>query len=302
MPRSQRTLNADTAQPDGMINVSALDLTLLAGGGTGTLTRIASGEWSLRISTNTASVIAAAISGLVSRFGAGDDLQERFGSGIPNGANSVAIGYPSTLSTGSAVIGSSINIAVLSSVNFSVGSSVVIDTVASAVQEKTVITAIPDATHITVQTLASNHTTPFPLFSHVFTTPAGVSGSPPYTGVTQFTPVTAPRPKGIMIKQITPRYIINTASLTANTIGLTLLQYVNNVAPAAATNLLANAANGMGTTFRATPYVTPIPIPVASQNFLIGRDSEVVLEWDVTNNGGTIDLLGIMLDVNFNFN
>lgn len=164
------------------------------------------------------------------------------------------------------------------------------------------ITAIPDATHITVQALASAHTTPFPLASHAFVTPAGVSGSPPFTGVTQLTPVTAPRPKGVMIKQITPRYIINTASLTANTIGITKLVYTNNVVAPAATTILANAANGLGTVFGANPFVTPIPVPVANQAFVIERNSDVIIEWDVQNNGGTIDLLGLMLDVNFNYN
>lgn len=285
-----------------MINISALDLFLLSGGGTGAVTRIASGEWSLRISTNTASVIATSLSGLIARFGMSDDLQSRFGSALPIGASGLAVGYPATLSTGSAVAGQNINIAVLSSVNFQAGTSVVVDTVASGVQEKTMITAIPDATHITVQALASAHTTPFPLASHAFVTPAGVSGSPPFTGVTQLTPVTAPRPKGVMIKQITPRYIINTASLTANTIGITKLVYTNNVVAPAATTILANAANGLGTVFGANPFVTPIPVPVANQAFVIERNSDVIIEWDVQNNGGTIDLLGLMLDVNFNYN
>jgi hypothetical protein len=301
MPRSQRILQSDLPQPDGMVSISAFQLSLLAGGGTGVLTRIASGEWSLRISTNTASVIATAITNVL-RFGMADDFQERFGTGLPNGADGQAVGFPSTLSTGSALAGVNINIAVLSSVNFKAGSSIVIDTVASGVQEKTFISAIPDATHITVNSLASAHTTPFPLFSHVFATPAGISGSPPYTGVSQFAPVTVPRPKGIMLKQITPRYIINTANLAANTIGITQILYNNNVVAPAATTILANAANGLGTAFGANPYVTPIPIPVANQNFLINRNADIVIEWDVQNNGGTVDLLGIMLDVSFNYN
>jgi hypothetical protein len=301
MPRFQRVLNSDTAQPDGMINISPLDMSVIAGGGTATLTRIAAGEISLRITTTTATVVLAALSGIVERFGMQDDLQERFGSGIPNGAGGSPIGFPRTLSTATVTAGSSVNIAVLSSVNFSVGQPVVIDTVASTVQEKQVITAIPDATHITVGTLASGHTTPFPLSAHVFTTPAGVSGSPPYTGVSSLTPVTAARPKGIMIKQITPRYIINTTAATGNTIGVSLIQYTNNVVAPAATALLTNAANGLATAASANPYVTPIPIPVANQNFLINQDSDVTIEWDVTA-GTSIDLLGITVICSVNYN
>src|ERR1700733_9526974 len=253
MPRSQRILQADLPVPDGMINIAALDLSVLAGGGTATLTKIATGEISLRISTTTATVVLASLSGVPWRFGMMDDLQERFGSGVLNGSGGAAVGYPSTLSTASVTAGNSVNIPVLNSANFSVGASVVVDTVASGVQEKSSIIAIPDATHITVMALANNHTTPFPVYSHVFTTPAGVSGSPPYSGITELTPVTAPRPKGVRVKQITPRYIINGTNATVNTIGMTLIKYTNNVVAPAATVLIANAANGLGTTASANP-------------------------------------------------
>jgi hypothetical protein len=299
MSRSQRMYQQDIPVPDGMINLSALDFQILSGGGTGTLTKIATGEVSLRLSTTTASTFLASLSKVPWRFGMQDDLQERFGSGIPSGSGGVAIGFPTTLSTSSATAGSSVNIPVLSSVNFSVDMSLVIDTAASGVQETTRVTAIPDATHITVNALANNHTTPFPISAHVFTTPAGVSGPPPFTGVTQFTPVTAPRPKGIRIKQINPRYIINTTNATVNTIGMSLIKYTNNVVAPAATALLTNAANGMSLVASANPYVTPIPIPVANQNYIIGQNSDVIIEWDITA-GTTVDLLGVTLLCDFN--
>ena len=301
MPRGQRILQQDLPVPDGMINLSAMDFQIVPGGGTSTLTKIATGEVSLRLSTTTASSFLASLSKVPWRFGMGDDLQERFGSGVPNGAAGQPIGYPNTLSTSSATAGASVNIAVLSSVNFASGSSIVIDTVVSGVQETTFITAIPDATHITVNALANNHTTPFPLFSHLFTTPAGVTGPPPFTGVTQFTPVTAPRPKGVRLKQITPRYIINSTNATTNTIGVSLIQYMNNVTAPTATALLTNAANGMSLTASTKPYVTPIPIPVANQNFIIGQNSDVIIEWDITA-GTTVDLLGVTLICDLNFN
>lgn len=297
MPRNQRILQADTPVPDGMISISALDFDTTTG--TGTYTRIAAGEISLRISTTTPSVSLASLSGFPMRFGMQDDLQERFGSGIPNGSSGSPIGFPTTLSTANAAAGNGVNIAVISSVNFSVGMSVVIDTVASTVQEKTSVTAIPDSTHITVQTLANAHTSPFPISAHVFTTPAGVSGSPPYAGITQLTPVTAPRPKGLRIKQINAIYIINTTNATANTIGLSLIQYTNNVVAPTATALLTNAQNGMSLTASANPYVTPIPIPVANQTFITGQNSQLILEWDITA-GTTVDILGVTIIADFN--
>ncbi len=301
MPRHQRIPQYDLPIPDGIINICSTDLFPASGGGTLALTRIASGVWSQRLSTTTATVFQAAISTLETRFGMQDDLQEFYGSARAGGSNALPVGWPNTLSTSTVTAGAAVSIPVLSSVNFAVGQAILVDTVASGVQEYTYITAIADGTHITA-TLANGHTTPFPIAANVFTTPAGVSGSPPYTGVTQLTPVTAPRVKGILIKQITPRYIINTTNITVNTIGLTVVQYTNAVAIPAATVLLANAQNGMSLTAAATPYVTPIPIPVANQVYLNGRNSDPIIEWDITAAAsGSVDVLGIEVVCSFNY-
>jgi hypothetical protein len=301
MSRTQGLQHQDTPFPDGIITFSPTDMIIATGTGTGAYTRIASGEWSLRVSTNTASQVMVPVSGVLRRYGMQDFLQEAFGNALPRGSHGLPVGWPNTLSTGSSVAGSAINVAVLSSVNFVVGEACIVDTVASGVQETAIISAIPDATHITFFSLANAHTTPFPIASNVFTTPASVTGLPPFTGITQLTPVTAVRPKGILIKQVTPRYVVNTANPTTLTIGITETVYVHGTAPATTVNtILTNAANGMPVAFSANVNVVPIPIPVANQKWFMNRNSDITIEIDITNNGGTVDLLGIDLDVSFN--
>ena len=303
MSRTQGNSQYDTPTPDGIITIGALgDMQAATGGGTAAFTKVATGEWSLRISTTTATSVGAAFSGIVRRYGMQDFMQEQFGTSNPFGAQGLPVGWPTTLSTANATAGSNVNVAVLSSVNFAVGQFCLIDTVASGVQETALITAIPDGTHITFGVLANSHISPFPIAQNKFTTPAGVTGIPPFTGVTQLTPVTSFRPRGILIKQITPRYVINTANLATNTIGITETQYANGTSPTATVNtILTNAANGLATAFSTNVYVTPIPIPVANQKFFTFRNSDIIIEWDVTNTGvGTVDLLGIDVDISFN--
>ena len=299
MSRTQRGWDTDLPNLDGIIEFSPTDMMVASGSGTTALTRIASGEWSLRLSTTTATQLGIPFSGIIKRFGVQDDLQEQFGSSRAGGAQGLAVGWPTTLSTSSASAGSSVSVVVLSSVNFFAGQYVLVDTVASGVQEYTQVISIPDGTHL-VMNLANAHTTPFPIAANVFTTPAGVSGSPPYTGVTELTSVTSFRPKGIFIKQVTARYIINTTNITVNTIGITAVPYTNNVAVPAATTILTNAANGLATTASANPYVTPIPIPVANQLWLTGRNTSYVIEWDITAAAsGSVDVIALDVDVNF---
>jgi hypothetical protein len=301
MSRTQSVQHYDTPFPDGILTFGPTDMVIATGTGTGAYTRLASGEWSLNVSTNTASQVAIPISGVLRKYGMQDFLQEAFGNAIPKGSHGQPVGWPNTLSTGSSLAGSAINVAVLSSVNFSVGQACIIDTVASGVQETAVISAIPNATHITFFSLANAHTTPFPIAANVFTTPAGVTGIPPFTGITELTPVTAVRPKGILIKQITPRYVVNTANPTTLTIGITETVYAHATAPTTTVNtILTNAANGMPVAFSANVNVVPIPIPVANQKWFMNRNSDITIEWDITNNGGTVDLLGVDVDISYN--
>lgn len=301
MSRTQGVQHYDTPFPDGIITLGPTDMVIASGTGTGAYTRVASGEWSLRVSTNTVSQVLVSLAGILRKYGMQDFLQEVFGNAIPRGSHGLPVGWPNTLSTGSSLAGTAINVVVLSSVNFAVGQACIVDTVASGVQETAVISAIPDATHLTFFSLASAHTTPFPIAANVFTTPASVSGIPPFTGITQMTPVTAVRNKGILIKQITPRYVVNTADPTTLTIGLTETVYLHNTAPATTVNtILANAANGLVKTFGANVYAIPVPIPVANQKWFMARNSDIAIEIDVTNNGGTVDLLGVDVDVSYN--
>lgn len=301
MSRTQRNWLGDLPKLDGMIWFGPDEMSLAAGGATGAITRVASGIWSLRISTTSAGQISIPIDGSVIRRGMQDDLQEQFGSLRAGGAQGLPIGWPNTLSSSSATAGSAVSVSVLSTVNFTAGQYVLVDTVASGVQEYTQIISITNSTTM-VMNLVNSHTTPFPIAANVFTTPAGVSGPPPFAGVTEFTPVTAPRPKGLLVKQITPAYIINTTNITTNTIGVTSIQYNNNVVNPAATTILTNAANGLATTASANPYVTPIAIPVANQSFLTTPNTAVVIEWDVTAaSTGSVDLLGVFVDFSFNY-
>jgi hypothetical protein len=302
MSRTQSASSSDTPFQDGLFPL-APGGDIFATTGATTLTRISSGEISLRATAAaTAYVVIGTASSVLFRTGVQDDLQQFFGSSRAGGAQNLGVGNIFTLSTGSTVAGTAVNIAVLSSVNFTVGAFVTVDTVASGVQEFAIVTAIPDATHITVNKLVNPHTTPFPITLNLFTTPAGASGRPPFTGLSQLTPVTAPRPKGIAIKQLNVVYIVNTAAATAMSVGITAIQYGNAVAPVV-TTLIANAANGLATASAATPYVIPVPVPVANQGFLVTSNTSVVVEFDFTTGAAaTLDVLGFYLVCAFNYN
>lgn len=92
--------------------------------------------------------------------------------GIPpaNPAGASALDSVATRShekvSGSTKGGDPVTILVESSDGFSIGHKVVIDTFQSKVQESQIVTDVPDATHITVETITNQHdgrTTPFPL-------------------------------------------------------------------------------------------------------------------------------------------
>lgn len=297
MSRTQGRLDSDTGYADGQFFISALDMT--ATSGTVTATRNAAGDFSLNIGNSQTCVLAACLSTLIFRYGVQDWLQEQFGSGIAGGAQGLVVGGYSTLTTSSASAGSSVNVAVLNSANFTVGRMVVAGT------QNTKIVAIPDSTHITLQTLTATLASGSYIKENLFTTPAGITGAPPYTAGSSappgnLTPVTSPRPKGLQIRQITPVYLVAGAALTTNTIGLTKTAFVNNTANAV-TNILSNAANGLQTATQANPYATPIQIPTPAYQTTKGASYNI--EWDVTTaGGGTARIYGVSVDVVFNYN
>lgn len=291
MSRTQGRYDADTPYGDGHIFVSALDGTLTSG--TGTATRAGAGLFSLNLGATDTAILSIPLTSLIFRYGVQDYLQEQFGSTNAGGAQGKPVGGFTAVVTTQATAGSAVNVAVNTSVGFTKGDNV------NAGGQFTFITAIPDTTHITLNTLTANLTVNSTIAQNVFTTPAGVSGPPPFTGVTQLTPPTAPRPKGIGIRAIYPIYSIAGAGLSTNTIGLTKTVFSPNAAPVV-TSLLANAANGLATATNAQPYLTPInfasPIPMQ-----VTKYASYSIEWDVTTAAGTAVLYGVFIDVNYNF-
>jgi hypothetical protein len=298
MSRTQGRNDADTAYGDGhvFIPIGAGNLT----SGTGTYTRNASGSYSVNLGNSQTAVLGIPLRDLILRYGVQDWLQEQFGSAVSGGAQGLTVGGYTALVSTTAAAGTNVNVAVNTSVGFTVGRKVLAGT------QNTFITAIPDATHITLASLTASLTAGLTITQDLFTTPAGLTGAPPYTAGTNappnnLLPVTAPRPKGIALKAIYPVYAAAGAALSLNTIGITKTVFANNTAPAV-TTILANAANGLATATQAQPYVTPINLATPI-TFLTSKYSEYIIEWDVTTaGGGTAQLFGIFVDIGFNYN
>jgi hypothetical protein len=313
-PRFQRRLDADLGYADGHIFVPAPAATVTNGATGATNVATYNGITSAGVTSlgtaATAYILTIPLAELVFRYGVRDDLQERFGAGglggSPFGAGGTNVNQASTLVTANAGPSTAaVNLTVVSSVNFTVGFVVQVDTGASA--EFQTVTAVPDATHVTVGALTQAHTANFPLLQEPFTTPAGVSGSPPFTGFSQLTPVTAPRPKGILLKTLYPVYSVanGVAAPTVNTIGIVGTKFANAVALTTDT-ILAAAANGLQTAANAANqlYVTPIAIPSAKQVYQTTKFEEFAITWAVTTGAatGTFGIWGIFFDVTYNFN
>ncbi len=296
MSRTQGRYDNDTARGDGQAFFSALNGTLTSG--TATATRNASGSFSLNLGNSATCILAIPLTALLFRYGVQDWLQEQFGAGpggLVYGAQGRAVGGYQTLTTASAAVGSNVNIAVGTSTGFTVGQPVMAGT------QQTFITAIPDATHITVSAITATLASGSVISQGIFTTPAGVTGAPPYTGVNSLVPVTAPRPKGLAVRAIYPVYSVAGAALTTNTIGLTKTVFANITAPTV-TSLITNGANGLATATNAQPYITPINLAVPAV-MQVTKFAEFVIEWDVTTaSGGTAELFGVFIDFDFNYN
>jgi hypothetical protein len=303
MSRTQARLDSDLPYQDGHIFVPVIPSNITTGAGA-VANSPGTGLYATSLPTAaTAYVATIPLGAFLFRTGVEDDLQEQFGSLISGGAQGAPVPGQVTYQIGSVVAGSNVNVNVISSGNYSVGQTVIYDTVASGVQEFPVISAIPDGTHITFATVKNSHSANAPISGNQFTTPAGITGRPPFTGTSQLTPVTSPRPKGILFKSIYPVYTIGSVNATLNTIGLTQATFANGAAVPTATNIIASAANGLGTTFGATMNVTPIPVPSAGQIFRTSKFTEYVLQWALTTGAasGTALLYGVFLDVTYNF-
>lgn len=309
MPRFQSRLDCDRGYNDGHLFISAFDSITLSG--TTGVARTGAGNFNLTIGNTQTVVLAFPLTNILFRTGVQDDLQEQFGSLRAGGAQGRHVPGFSSYTTGSLTAGSSVSIPVLNSglvssatAGFQVGDMLTLDTVASGVQEFPFITSIPDATHVVVNKIVNAHSTNAPITQNVFTTPAGVSGRPPYSGISQLTPVTSPRPKGIQFRAIYPWFSVAGAALTLNTIGLTRTIAANNATVASGeSDIIANAANGLPTATQANPYLSAIAVPNASQIYQTSKFASYNLEWDLTTaGGGTAALWGIFIDVTYNYN
>lgn len=135
-----------------------------------------------------------------------------------------------------------------------------------------------------------------------FTTPAGVSGPPPFSGVTQFTPVTSARPKGIQIVSLSFVYFVTTTTASANQVGLFEFSYANAAAPTV-TTLLATATNGMQTAANTSGQTYVTTVTPTTSAFITPTSPNVVALWNVTTTtSGSVDLIEVVANVNYNFN
>jgi hypothetical protein len=299
MSRTQARLDGDLEYKDGLLWIPILTSYFTTSAGTLTESRPGAGRVAASLGAAGAYVAMIPLGNLLFRAGVQDDLQEQFGSANAGGAQGLPVPGFTTYTTASLAKGNNVSIPVITSGSFAVGHYVTLDTVASGVQEFPLIVSIPDATHIVVNQILNTHATNAPLSDNVFTTPAGVTGRPPFTGITELTPVTSPRPKGIKFKAMYPVYTITGAVLTTNTIGLTQTVFGNNLAPVTS-NIIAVAANGLATAVQANPYLTPIAVPSAAAIFRTTKFAEYVIEWDVITTGTAL-LEGIFLDISFNY-
>jgi hypothetical protein len=316
MARTQRRLDADQGYQDGHIFVPATSINVTTGASGVVNATSYNGITTAAVLTlstaATAYVLSVPLSELIFRYGLQDDTQEAFGAGglggVPYGSNALAALNQTLTSTTTAgpstspvTLTVSPNTAILV-----VGAEVQIDSGANA--EFQVITAIPSATTVTVGQLAKAHTQPYTFIQNPFTTPAGVTGAPPFTGFSQLTPVTAPRPKGITLKAMYPVYAVanGVAALTVNTIGIVGAKFANAAALPAADTILAAAANGLQTAANAAnqQYVTPVAIPTAKQVFQTTRFEEFTITWALTTGAatGTVGVWGIFFDILYNLN
>lgn len=302
MSRTQGRFDCDTGYEDGVIDLSPFNFQPF-GATLPTATRALKGNIYLAQGSSLTNQYSCPLSTLLFRTGLQDYSFNRFGAGDPGndpyGATGIRFGTPTTQSTANAVaagVGVPVNIAVKHSALFTVGRDVFIDPV-SVNSEVQVITAIPDPTHITVAQLAFNHTSVFIVTQGAFTTPWGVSGNPPFTGVTQFTPPSS-RPKGLLIRGMEVRYVVGTLALTSITIGLSQTLFKEATA-LAVTDILVPAA--LATAISTT--MTVFPVALASPIYLTNDLFEYILELiAVTPATSTFNFYGVTLYVTYNYN
>lgn len=127
----------------------------------------------------------------------------------------------------------------------------------------------------------------------VFSTPAGVSGAPPFTGITQLTPVTVARPKGINITSVAP--IFSPTAAVTSTIAVYATPFVSNAVPVTASLLAPTAVVG---TIQANPRVAATQV---LSGYIVTPLTEVVIEW-VISAATSATIYGLVVGVTYNWN
>jgi hypothetical protein len=313
MSRTQGRSDSDTPYSDGQIFFSPSDFIYI--GTAGTHTRAAQGNIYDLLAASTTYQLEIPLSGIIFRNGVQDDLQEFYGSGagaagaVGNavfGANAQASPGFQTFTTAALTAGTTtISVITGTGLGFVKGQVIMVDTAASGVQEKTTITATPTSTSIVVKGIANAHASGAVISSAGFTTPAGVTGRPPFAGTTSLSPVVAPRPKGLQINSLIFNYAVvnGSSALTTNTAGVTATQFVNGAAPTI-TTLLTTAQNGLQTAAVGTAgFVYTTPVLISSPAFTVTPNTEVIVEWNVvTPAASTVAIYGVTANVTFNYN
>lgn len=109
-----------------------------------------------------------------------------------------------------------------------------------------------------------------------------------------------PIAKGLQVDSIDVIYTVAAVAATLATVGLTKTVFVDSVAPAV-TNLIALGANGLPTSFQATPHVTNVPVPTPVM--ITSNDAEIIANVNLTaGSGGTITFYGIVVKAHYNYN
>lgn len=306
MSRTQRRFTQDIGNFDGQVFFAVSDFVVAPPGASGgpavapviTVTNTTPFTESLVIQPSSATgTIHIPLSGLIYRTGMQDDIQESFG-GLQSGAQGFPVSNPITWTTGALAVGSSVSIPVLNSAAFTAGSRITVDILGTP--ETTTIVSIPDATHILVTQLTLTHLTNAQIGLNVFTTPAGITGTPPFTGITQLTPITSPRPKGIAITSLSLIYQVLGAAATSQSIALYRTVF-NNAAAPISTVLIAAGTNGLVSTVAAQPLITTVQVPVPA--YQVSPFEELVAVYTpVTPAGSTIALYGMLANISFNYN
>lgn len=125
-------------------------------------------------------------------------------------------------------------------------------------------------------------------------------GSPPFTGISQFTtPTTAGPAKGIQIDNIVVVYQVGVVALTAASLAFAEAKYSNNVANVF--TAIPIDATALPLLVQANPYV--VTRAVTTPTMIVDDLSDLEIEFAFTMaNTGTIRVYGIGVHCHFNFN